>query len=443
MINAGDTALPFEPYSVKYLLDGKELAFSEDSSDLFECPDDLYSVVGDTLELFYKGITKVVDSDLLEFDVNASEGKAYKRKYVVTPTTAGTISLTLVARDNFGNQLKAKEINLIKTATPTSPNTLKNVLCIGDSLTLLGTWCAELDRRLTGSGGSPSGLGLSNISFIGTCTNGSTGYEGHGGWSFKSYTSSMTSDEFMLINGTFDKTSADQHSIYKDSNNKEWKLETIGANQIKIIRVSASGTLPASGTLTWVSGGVNTGNIVYTSSEQAAGNPFWNDNNNDIDFITYASNLGISSIDYAVILLGWNSTGVEQAIYKSQAETFISKLHRDYPNCRVILLGLQTPSRDGLAVNYGTDWKYFATMQNAWIINNIYKSIADETANVYYVNLASQFDAEYGYPTTNMNVNVRSSVTEAIQSNGIHPNTTGQYQIADAVYRRICALLST
>ena len=80
-------------------------------------------------------------------------------------------------------------------------------------------------------------------------------------------------------------------------------------------------------------------------------------------------------------------------------------------------------------------------MQNAWKINKWYSELAETITNVRYVNLAGQFDSEHGYPTMEIAVNIRSTETEELQTNGIHPSTSGKYQIADAVYRELCALL--
>jgi hypothetical protein len=65
----------------------------------------------------------------------------------------------------------------------------------------------------------------------------------------------------------------------------------------------------------------------------------------------------------------------------------------------------------------------------------MYQSIADETANVSFINIASQFDTEHGMPMGTRKVNVRSDVDETYGTNGLHPANSGYMQIADAVYR--------
>ena len=228
----------------------------------------------------------------------------------------------------------------------------------------------------------------------------------------------------------------------------EWKLETIEESSIKIIRVSSSGTLPASGILTWVSGGVNQSNIVYTSSHQAPGNPFWDENTSSISFSNFVSEQGANSLDYVYILLGWNSSGTAEDVLKASIKTFLDNVITDYPSCKIIILGLQIPSRDGLANNYGensgTLSSYMKSMDYVFKLNSIYDEISKDvnySSNVIYENISGQFDTEYNMPTAQMMVNTRNSITVPMQYNGVHPAQSGYYQIADACYRSLTSLL--
>ncbi len=450
MFNYGETKEEYEPYYENcYVMDYKVLTEENvraitQTDDVLRLPKRYNLVVGDTFELFYKGILNVINPD--EFDIEitfsdgVSRGKAWKRKYEFQPalTDIGTKSMSVTVRSNTGDVLETKAVQLVISNVPSSPVNTVNVLCIGDSLTTSGTWCSELRRRLIASNGTPTGYGLSRINFIGTKVNpDGCGYEGYGGWTFTSYLTANKSNEFMNIYGSFDKDSSDQHAIYKDANNIQWKLETISPSKIKIIRVSSSGTLPPTGTLTWVSGGVNTGNIVYSSSEQASGNPFWDEAENKNDFTAYAEKMGVSSIDHCIILLGWNSTNSTESDYKASATEFIDQLRAEFPDCKITLVGIQIPSRDGIANNYGVAWKFYSKMQFVWELNSWYEDIAEEYEDVEFVQLSGQFDTEYNCIATQMQVNVRNSQTISVQTNGIHPDTSGQYQIADAVLRNI------
>ena len=319
------------------------------------------------------------------------------------------------------------------------------MLYIGDSLVVGGVTVDELKRRLVGSGGTPTGNALSNINFIGSKeTSNGTKFVGYGGWSYQSYLNESASNAFMWITAvSHGKTEDDQHSVYKDSNNVQWRLETIEAGRIKIIRVSDSGTLPSTGSLTWVSGGENHAAITYTASEQAAGNPFWNPLTNAVDFAWYAQQQGVSSIDYVFILLGWNNWKTF-ANQKTDVVNFLGKIRSAFPNCKICLLGLELPSADGAANNYGASatWNEYVMTQHVWEIDSVNASVAADMANVYAVNVSGQFDTEHNMQTGTRPVNTRNSETETYGTNGVHPATSGYLQIADAAYRAMVKMLS-
>ena len=419
----------------------EDKAINENETSL-KTPNQYALVVGDTFELFYKGIINAVNTDLFHIEIECSKGNSYKKRFIFTPTNedVGTIPMSIKLYDLYYNLLDTKTLDLVVKNKAENPNTEKVVLYVTDSLGANGYAPDEFNRRLVGNGGTPLADGLTNISFIGTCkslTN-NVKYEGYGGWTFDTYNNESKSSAFMWIVTSHDKTSDDQHSIYKDANNNTWKLETIEDDRIKLIRTSASGTLPSSGTLTWVSGGTNNGTIVYTSSEQASGNPFWNESVSKVDFANYVSNQGKTSLDYVYVLLGWNNVRIDETTYKQQVKTFIDNILVSYPSCKIVLLGLQIPSQDGIGVNYGAKGSYsnyYNLVQHVWKLNDLYTTITNEYDNVSFVNVSGQFDTENNMQTGTRPVNTRNSKIETYQINGVHPNTNGYYQIADSCYR--------
>lgn len=399
-------------------------------------------VVGDTFQLFYRGIVLAAHDTDYDIVLSCAKGSAYSKFYQYTPTEAGDVTMTITLYDASHNQVDTATVTLKVKAKASSPSGMKTVLYVGDSLTHGGLAPGEFKRRLVGTAGDPVGDELTNIQFIGTKTNNDCSYEGYGGWTFKKYNEESSTDSIMWITcANHGKTDADQHSIYKDSNNKEWKLETIESGSIKIVRESTSGTLPSTGILTWVSGGINHDAIIYTASEEAPGNPFWDSTENKVDFGTYATRLGVSSIDYVYVLLGWNGAGSSDSAITTQVTTFIDNVLASFPSCKIVLLGIQAPSRDGLGVSYGAKGlysRYFDLLTYVFHLNDLYKSIADSdtySGKVYFVNISGQFDTEHNMITGTRKVNTRNTTTETYQTNGVHPATSGYYQIADACYR--------
>lgn len=461
MVVDGDTIPTYEPYEKPYyfLEDCRTVADAPpeiaeiqsivgNSSNIvkFKAPASYDLVVGDTFQLFYKGIINAAHPENYDVLAQCTQGSGFDRYFEITPTGAGTLTLTLTLYGINHNVLDTATITLNISAKASSPGAQRNVLCVGDSLTQGGLWVAELYRRLTGSGGSPTADNLSNINFIGTLERDGAHYEGYGGWTFAKYNAESIDINAKVITTTHDKTEAqDQHSIYEASNGSKWKLETIDNGAIKIMLVSGNAiTFPASGTLTWVSGGINHSNIVYSASVNAPGNPFWDSVNSQVDFAKYAHDQGVNSIDYVYVLLGWNNAALSEASYKADAQTFIDNVQASFPAAQIVLMGLQIPAKDGLAVNCGANGvysKYWELMQFVFNLDEWYQDLVDSNSNVYAFNLSGQFDTAYNMPTMTKQVNTRNTETITMQSNGVHPANGGYLQIADAAYRDITAKL--
>lgn len=438
-LEEGSEATSYESYYIRLV--GSEKTINDNKVKL-TLPDKFELVVGDTFELFYKGFILAKNPYNYNLNIECAKGNAYSKRYIYTPTSSdvGSYTMTISLKDDNDNILDSKQVILNVNNIPSNPSSMKNILCIGDSLTSNGFYVNELYRRLTASDGVPMGYGLTNVSCVGTVTNGTVNYEGYGGWTWNSYNTderNQNAYSWIIVSSGM-KTSADQHAIYKDSNNVEWIIETIDIdnNKLKIKKSkSSSNTLPTSGTLTWVSGGSDTSNIVYTFDKLEGGNPFWF--NDKVDFNQYCTNLGINTIDYIYALLGWNCTYLTDTELKTQIITFINNVQSDLPNCKITLLGLQVPSEDGLGHNYGCSWNYMDKFRKIMEINNIYKEIASEFENVDYIDIASQFDTEHNIITSTRTVNTRSEIQETYGINGVHPSTSGYLQIADAILRNL------
>ena len=414
-------------------------------------------VVGDTFELFYKGIVKCVDSSVLEFELRYADGKSrgnsYARRYVFTPAAedVGCYVLKITVRDNYGEAIDVGSVEINVVPRPTSPKSEKVVLLIGDSLTGPGIWPAELWRRLTATGGTPEGDGLSGIRFIGTRERDGARYEGYGGWTFDSYMSASSNRNFcMYIDGDFDVDALTQHSMYRAEDGQLWKLESITPERLKIIAVkdldgtldAARGPLAECGTLTYAGGGASAATILYTAAEKAEGNPFWSVARGENDLVAYAAAHGVSKVDEVVILLGWNNICMTAEWLVGRATPMLDCILSAFPSCHITLVGLQVPSRDGFGENYGTMWTYYDKKCHAFEFQNAFIGLTERekyAGSLSFVSLAGQFDSENNYPKKTVPVNLRSDVTEVRQANGVHPSTEGYLQIADAVYRHLVA----
>ena len=391
-------------------------------SDFLRLPEYYELVVGDNFELFYKGISLCVDSDVYDFELSFKSGKnlgkGYARKYVWTPTEddVGTHVLQIKVRSNEGKVIDEGSVELRVAAVPKSPKTEKTVLVIGDSLTSGGVWVGEMYRRLTGKGGTPEANGLTNIKLIGSKGSNGAYHEGYGGWTFTSFTTANKRNDQMILTGNFtDKNDTqDQHSTYEDANGKVWKIEYVTATEMKIICTDATGKLPSTtgGTLKHKSGGVNTKDIVYTSARQADANPFWDAAKGKNNFKAYVEKHGASTLDEVIIFLGWNQTTSTLEAFRESAVKLIDSILAEYPDCHITLVTQQLPSRDGFGNNYGVSWPWFDKVDKIFDFQDIYIELANSAkyrGSLSVVSIAGQFDTAYNEQKITITANNRNA----------------------------------
>lgn len=416
-------------------------------------PDSIEVALGYERQFFYNAIIEAVNLDNYNIKITGDlGGKQYPRYYEFTLNTAGSYTFTVSVYDLNDNLLITDSCSVVCTAVATSPVSAKKVLCVGDSLTSGGIWTGELERMLAQSGGVPSGLNLSNIDFIGTVGTAPNLREGYGGKTWNWFISETVDADVTFTVASHDKDSSDLLSIYQDGNGNNWILESIlSATELVFSRDGHILSPPASGTLTHISGGVNTTTITYSSYVSDVFNPFYNTTTNQLDFSKYVSDNGFGSIDYACILLTWNGQSggrylaSDHATLIADAKTFLDALVADYPSVKVKLMGIQLPSPNGgLAANYGDATNgygnYYDLVRTVNGLNLAYQDLANEptySSFVEFVNVSMQFDNENNMPTISKAVNLRNTDTEVVGSNGVHPKTEGYYQIADAIFNNI------
>nr|DAO26778.1 MAG TPA: hyaluronidase [Bacteriophage sp.] len=411
-------------------------------------PNELSAIVGDTLQLFFRGIVAAVNPYVYDLFVTCDKGAKYPRYFQVTPTASdiGDYDWTLTIRDNNKNVLSTAKTTLKIRDAVKSPASEINIACFGDSLTYNGVWCREAHRRLTETGGTPAGKGLTNINFVGKKKNGTTGYFGEGGWNWSDYTSARRPAFRFQVSGV---TSISIGAVYTNNNFEYTVIEvnvTSGTGNILLGTSDASNVPTASGTLTKKSGNGDA-TITYSSAELDSANPLWNSETNEMDFIPYANEYCDGRIDCVYTLLTWNglvSWKDDWTSFINQVKIFADTLHRDFPDAKMTILGIQIPSiNGGIAANFGsigngiTD--QYGTVNTVFNMNKAYQDFAnqEEYKNwVEFVNVSSQVDSEFNMPYSEEPVNTRNSeVTEKIGTNGVHPSDSGYLQIGDVVYR--------
>jgi hypothetical protein len=414
-------------------------------------PDTIHAVVGDTLQLFYRGMIMSSNPYRNDILIKCTKGRQYPRYFEYTPVSdnIGTTTFTISLRDNSGITFATKTCNIVTVAAGTSPATQKNIIVVGDSLTEAGTWVIEASRRLVGTGGTPAGKSFTNIAFKGAKTSGADGWYGAGGWGWKNYITAGSPAFRFVVSGV---SSLSIGSIYTNNGFSYTIREvniTEGSGSILCQTSLATNVPQSSGTLTRISG-IGDATISFSDSSLDSANPFWNYATSEIDFVTYANNYADDKIDAMYVLLGWNELSANQTDFttlKTRVRTFADALHSQFSGAKLFLIGLQVPSQNGgIGANYGATGVGYADqkgiMRSALNLNKAYQELANESeysSFVEYVDIASQFDSENNMPEADKIVNTRSAKTEKIGTNGVHPDTSGYYQIADVVFRSVIA----
>jgi hypothetical protein len=460
---SGNPCIPMEhallsnPEFVKHLieLDSTETRLLSLESQIgnstvdISLPDKIYATVGDRLQLFYRGMIKAPNPYVYDILVSCSKGIQYPRYFEYLPVAGdvGTTTFKLEVKNKDGVVIGTKTCSLITRSVVKSPTTTQKVLCVGDSLTASGIWCIEASRRLVGSGGAPAGLGLSNIVFAGRKTSSGIGFEGTGGWTWSSYaTAGSIAYRFILSGVTITPAIGSTYT----NNGITYTVSSVDITAgVGYISATGSGAPTASGTLI-KSSGVGDASLSFSSYIIDSANPFWNTGTNSLDFTQYVNTYMGGTCDVIYFLLTWNGQSPWRTDFSSMiatAKTLINHINSNYPNCKIKIMGIQVPSLNGgMGANYGaTGTSYADTYGNIVTLLNMNKAYQDwcnepsYSSFIEFVNVSSQFDSENNMPESDKAVNTRSSKTEKIGTNGVHPSNEGYYQIGDVVFRNFVA----
>lgn len=419
-------------------------------------PSIIYAVVGDTLQMYYRGIFKCPEYTNYGIRCICNIGKAYPRYYELTPAAGdiGSHTVTFEIRDSNGRILGTAERTIIVVASGSSPSSNLNVLCVGASATNGGEWPSELKRRLTGSGGAPTADGKTNITFVGRKSvtyNGETvNLEATGGYNFNSYISVSTLLHRFNIDTESQLPNLSIGDVYSYNGNN-YTVYELNLNNGYFSCTGSTNPGSAGGTLTKVSGAADSDATIAFTSASSSGNPFAY--NGEVDVEQYAEDYCNGHID--VIICQCFGNGLLSQAYESDADIdsglensmmpFINQFRAVSPNCKFIIGGLYLPDMfGGLGKNYGAlaTYQYYAQVYTRMrVVNKLQKYIDDNNLGGYVsiCNWTGEMDNEYDFRKTTKAINTRISTTEPFGINGLHPGEPGYFQMADAIYRLFIA----
>lgn len=449
-VEEGTAGTSYEEYTEREVIDPNYLPDSEnqggeESSLQVFLPDKIHAVVGDTIQVFFKGIVKSVDALKYNVCIKCSKGSIYHRYWQYTPSVgdAGNYTFQVYVRDDNGGTLASASCTLVVSDAPSSPATTKKVVCVGASETSNGIWPAELGRRLVGTGGTPIADGITNVELCGTKSRNGFGYIGNSGWAWVEYATKGRA-AFRFTVGTIPNLAIGNR--YSNNGFNYEIIEISDDGTILCETSSTSNTPQASGTLTKISGSGDA-TVPFSASSPDAANPFWDYDNDKLTFIPFANAYCGGTIDVLYILEGINGLTAfktDFSDFEVYMKSFADTLHLEFPNAKLVLLSYCLPSMELMMPGYGANggwadtYGMFCSIFNEQKFYQDFANDADYSGFVDYVALAPEVDSDYNFPMTMKDVNTRNSTKqEPYANNTIHAGDAGYLQIADAVYRHI------
>lgn len=406
-----------------------------------------YLVVGDKFELFFRGIVRKHNPYIYYIIAECEKGYTYNRYFTYTPTKdeVGEYALTIKILDDEGNIIEQKSTTLVVNDITKAQRSL-TILCIGDSETVNGVWPYVGYHKY-------NGIFPNLLNFIGKMKKDEIGYEGYGGWQWKTFfnyeNESRTTS--LIIHGNF-SLSNEYLNTHWETNNLEFILVEIDDAFLKFKRNINNTSLvnpPLGQTIRCIDKDTI---IKIDKYEYVDGNPFWNNETKEIDFEKYINENNFDKPDLIFTFLTGNGLYMpyskEFTNHKEYAPKFLEKLHQAFPNALIGVMGIEQPCcNGGVTACYGAsgyyhDWYGYAI--TAFNYDEWLEKLCQEPPYknyAVYFDTKAQFDSEHNYPIEETKVNNRSQITERIGINGLHPSMDGYLQIGDAFFRFLVEMI--
>ena len=413
---------------------------------MISLPTKYYLTINEPFELFFRGIIRKHNPYLYYIIAECEKGFTYNRYFTYTPVVGeeGEYPLTIHVYSDGGKLLESKTTILVvnKQVAPIKP---LNILCIGDSETINGVWPDTGFNKY-------NQLYPNMLNFIGTMHHGKTGYEGYGGWQWKTFFEYQDeSPTTNLVVETKDFVQNNDIDTIWINNNLKWKLRKIEGNALTFSRLEGNYKVNPEITSEMILENSNK-KIKIENSKYIDGNPFWNNETGKLDFKDYIKKNKLEEPDLIFTFLTGNGLYMPYSEdftnHKKYAPLFLENLHQAFPNALIGVMGIELSCPNGgVTACYGAsgyyhDWfGYTITAFNydEWLEK---LTLTDEFKDfVFYNDIKGQFDSEYNYPMINQKVNKRNELTERLGVNGLHPSMNGYLQIGDAFYQFLVEMI--
>lgn len=413
-----DTA-PFFLYSVR------PAAVSQSGSDTFNGvsalpPDAAYGRAGEPFWIFARGVVgdRAVPVTFVPQtgDFSAFQG-AEKVRIVKADTSAATIKCRAVVGQG---RVDISEFAAYVSASPTSPASHINIVCIGDSTTSQlssgdpesidgdGTWVNELARQLTGTGDAALSVGasewgdivagdiraplsLTNIHFRGTRGTGTIKHEGRGGWRPLSY---LERTDTVGGDGKF--------NAFWDASLTPWG--PVGTD--------------------W-----------RFSMKYYIENNSWDIGSTTQGVTATGDNLLV------IIALGWNDYGgnIDAGVSATHMAYLIDQIHAEYPNAMVWVLSLWAPP-ETILKQANASYRWYSSAEAFDLATRAfgtsYRNVCAPRANTMFLQVSHQMDPDFCFSRGSIAPNRTATDTSlALYGAGdfVHMRRRGYAMLADVV----------
>lgn len=171
----------------------------------------------------------------------------------------------------------------------------------------------------------------------------------------------------------------------------------------------------------------------YYTGYNPANNAFWDATNSKFSFSYYVKNtLGGTAPDIVILFLGMNDMerNLDDAV--NYVKRIVDNIRSSYPNMPIVLC---TPQ----ARDYTTEGH---VAKNGFLMMKKYYEAFCLYQNLYFVPLYLMHDSEYNYCLENEyeGVNIYSTILKNKVTDSVHPQKSGHFQIADAIYGALSAI---
>jgi lysophospholipase L1-like esterase len=403
----------------------------------------LYALQGIEINLYFDNMIYQRDSDY-SWDVACSQGEQWDERYRLISSDGSDKALTIQVRnpEDYADLWGEKSITIRVADTADGTGVSRKCMFIGDSTTAGGQYVGEV-------------VNLASSDVIALTTVGTRGtapalHEGRGGWRVNDYATAGRS--YFRFNVTGVVTEPSINSTVYSHNGSEYRIQenhlTAGSGYLIAERTSGTNDPLSSGSLTKVSG-TGDSTIGFDSWSQVSGNPFWNDSTQQVDFSNYMTENGftMAADDWVFFHLGINDifgqsndSGVMSIALQNAArlETFIDSVQAYQAGIRIGMMVTIPPAKlqSAFGLNYQSGQTRDRYKRNILLYN---KTMVDyfggrEGEGIYLCPVHYTVDPVWGFPSVMQNANSRTTEQVFRMTNGVHPNDSGYYQMADEIF---------